>query len=218
MDESLVAISARFGLLVVGLLVPGELLLRVEHLAAVAYVVLELLLDVEMMPVLVLSQIRVPAECLVAQAALDRRVAGVAVGVLVQLLLGEERLVANGARERLDAQVPLHVQLEVLLPIKVLTALSAFQWMYLKVGVEQQHRWKLLVADLTLGVLAYAFHLSQMHPPMMDLQRFLAAEPLAAYRAGHLDARRYHQVLADLLIGLGLRQTQVRARLRRWWL
>lgn len=56
-DKSLVAVRARLGLLVVRLLVPGELFLRVEHLAAVAYVVLELLLDVEVMPVFVLSQI-----------------------------------------------------------------------------------------------------------------------------------------------------------------
>lgn len=53
-DESLVAVRARFRLLIVRLLVPGQLLLRVEHFAAVAYVVLELLLDVEVMPVLVL--------------------------------------------------------------------------------------------------------------------------------------------------------------------
>lgn len=53
-DETLVAVCARFGLIVVSLLVPGEFLLRVEHLAAVAYVVLELLSDIEVMSVLVL--------------------------------------------------------------------------------------------------------------------------------------------------------------------
>lgn len=160
-DESLVAIRARLGLLVVRLLVPGELLLRVKHLAAVAYIVFEFLLDVEVMPILVLRQIRISAESLVAQATFDGRVTGVAVGMFVQFLLGEERLVAYRARKRFDAQVPLHMQLEVLLPIKILTALSAFQRMYFQMGVEQQHRRELLVAYLALGVLAYAFvHLS----------------------------------------------------------
>lgn len=123
-DKSLVAVRARLRLLVVRLLVPGELLLRVEHLAAMAYVILELLLDVEMMPVFVLGQIRVSAEGLVAQTAPDGRVTGVAVRVFLQLLLGEERLVAHGTRERLDAQMTFHVELEVLLAIKILAALA----------------------------------------------------------------------------------------------
>lgn len=215
-DEPLVAVRARLRLLVVRLLVPGELLLRVEHLAAVAYVVLELLLDVEVMPVLVLGQIRVSAEGLVAQATPDGRVAGVAVGVLLQLLLGEERLVAHGTWERLDAQMALHVKLEVLLAVKILAALPALQRMYLQVGVEQEHRREFLVAYLALGGLAYAFvHVGDMHAPMMRLQRLLAVESLIANRANHLDVRRYHQILADLLVGLGLRQA-VRLRLRRW--
>lgn len=136
-DESLVAVGARLGLLVVRLLVPGQLLLRVKHLAAVAYVILELLLDVEVMAILVLRQIRISTEGLVAEATLDGRVAGMAVGVLVELLLGQERLVAHGARKRFDAEVALHVQLEVLLSVKVFAALPALERMYLQVGVEQ---------------------------------------------------------------------------------
>lgn len=124
-DKSLIAVRARLGLLVVSLFVPGELLLRVEHLAAVTYVVLEFLLDVEMMSVFVLSQIRISAEGLVAQTTPDRRVAGVAVGVLLQLLLSKECLVAHGTRERLDPQVTFHVEFEILLPVEILAALSA---------------------------------------------------------------------------------------------
>lgn len=123
-NKSLVAVRARLGLLVVRLLVPSELFLRVEHLAAVAYVVLELFLDVEVMPVFVLGQIRISAESLIAQTTPDGRVAGVAIGVLLQLLFSKERLVAHGTRERLDAQVTFHVKLEVLLAIKILAALS----------------------------------------------------------------------------------------------
>lgn len=135
-DESLIAIRACFGFLVVRLFVPGELLLRVKHFAAVAYIVFEFFLDVEVMPVFVLGQIRIPAESLVAQATFDGRVASVAVGMFVQFLLGEERLVAHSARKRFDAQVPFHMQLEILLPVKILTALSAFQRVYLQVSVE----------------------------------------------------------------------------------
>lgn len=138
-DESFVTIRACLGLLVVRLLVPGELLLRVEHFTAMAYIVFEFLLDVEVMPVFVLRQIRIPAKSLVAQTTLDGRVTGVAVGMFVQFLLGEKRLVAHGARKRLDAQVSFHMQLEVLLPIKILTALSALQRVYLEMSVEQQH-------------------------------------------------------------------------------
>lgn len=58
-DETLVAVGAGFGLLVVGLFVPGELFLRVEDLAAVADVVLQLLLDVQVVTILVLSKIRI---------------------------------------------------------------------------------------------------------------------------------------------------------------
>lgn len=124
-DKSLIAVRARLGFLVMSLFVPGELLLRVKHLATVAYVILELLLDVEMMSVFVLCQIRISAEGLVAQTTPDGRITGVAVGVLLQFLLGKECLVAHGTRERLDAQVTFHVELEVLLPVEILAALSA---------------------------------------------------------------------------------------------
>lgn len=60
-DEALVAVGAGLGLLVVGLLVPGELLLRVEDFATVTDVVLQLLFDVQVVTVLVLGEIRVSA-------------------------------------------------------------------------------------------------------------------------------------------------------------
>lgn len=83
MDESFVTIRARLGLLVMCFLVPGKLLLRVKYFTAVAYIVFELFLDVEMMPIFMLRQIRIPAESLVAQATLDGRVASVTVGMFV---------------------------------------------------------------------------------------------------------------------------------------
>jgi len=65
MDKTLITVCTRFWLFVMCLFVPGKLLLRVKHLATMAYIILELLLDVEMMPILVLRQIRISAEGLV---------------------------------------------------------------------------------------------------------------------------------------------------------
>jgi len=82
-DKSLIAIRACLGLLIVRLLVPGKLLLRVEYFAAVAYVIFKLLLDIEVMPVFVLGQIRISTESFIAQTTPDGRVASVAIGVLL---------------------------------------------------------------------------------------------------------------------------------------
>lgn len=107
-----------------------------------AHKVLELLLDVQMVPVPVLNQVRVPPERLVAKTALDRTGPGVHIPVLFALLLRQERLGAHIALVRLDPQVPLQVQLQALLAVKQLTAQLALQRMDLQMARVQRLRRK----------------------------------------------------------------------------
>lgn len=130
--EALDAERTLFGLLVVNLLVPHQLHLAVEHLAAVANEVLQLALDVEVQVLLVLLVVGVALEIAVAQVALDRAVAGMDVHVFGQLLLGDERLVAHVARVRLDLHVSLLVQHVARSRMELLAARHALVRVHLK--------------------------------------------------------------------------------------
>lgn len=65
-----------------------------------------------------LDEVRVAAERLVAQGALDGGFPRVDVPVLVQLLLSKERLLADVAFVRFDPQVSPHVELDVLASVE----------------------------------------------------------------------------------------------------
>lgn len=127
MHKLLTAVRAALGLRLVDLLMPRQLFLGMEHLVAEADVVLHLLLDVQVVPVPVLYQVRVSAECFVTQVALYRSLARVDVFVLVVLLLGEERLLAHFALVVLDPEVPLVVKCQVLRAVEVLSAQPALE-------------------------------------------------------------------------------------------
>lgn len=129
--EPFVAVGAGLWLLVVGLFVPSELLLRVKNFTTMANVILELFLDVKMVSILVLGKIGVPPKGLVAEIALDRSIASVAIRVFIEFLLGQKSFIAERTRKRFYTEMTLHVELEVLFAIEVLAALSAFEWMNL---------------------------------------------------------------------------------------
>lgn len=82
---------------VVNLFMPGQFFLGVVHFPAVADVVSEPLLHVEVVAVAMLHHVGVAAERLITEAALDGRDACVDVVVLHQLLLCHKPLLANVA-------------------------------------------------------------------------------------------------------------------------
>lgn len=94
---------ARLGLVVVDLLVPGEFLLRVEHLTARAYEIFSFFLDVVMMPIAMLDEIRVPPKSFIAHRAFDGSFARVNVLVFVQFLFRKERFLANDTFVRFNS-------------------------------------------------------------------------------------------------------------------
>lgn len=98
-DKLLVAVKTRFGLVVVNLLMPGELLLRMEHLPACAYVISQLFFHFKVVPVSMLSHIGITTEGEVAQIALDGSFSGVHVPVLQHFLSRYERFSASVASE-----------------------------------------------------------------------------------------------------------------------
>lgn len=98
-DELLVAVQAGLGSVVVYLLVPSELLLRVEHFATEAHIVAQFLLDLKVVAVAMLYHVRVPSEVQVAQAALHRHLSCVNIRVFDHLLFGDESFVARRASE-----------------------------------------------------------------------------------------------------------------------
>lgn len=97
MDKLLGAMETGFRPVIVDLLVPSQFLLGVEDLPAVADIVPEPLLHVEVVSVAVLNHVGVTAEGLVAEVALDGRDARVDVVVLHQLLLRHKAFLANVA-------------------------------------------------------------------------------------------------------------------------
>lgn len=131
--KALAAVRTRLRLNIVRLLVPSELLLRMKHLPALTYVILHLLLNIQMVPIPVLHQIRMPPERLLAHITLDRRLPRMNILMLVVLLLRQERLLANVTLVRLNPQVPLHMQLDTLLPIKQFAAQATLERMHFQV-------------------------------------------------------------------------------------
>lgn len=97
MDKLLRAMKTGFRPVVVDFFVPGQFLLGVVDFPAVADIVPEPLLHVEVVAVAVLHHVGMATKSLVTEAALDGRDARVDVVVLHQLLLRHKALLANVA-------------------------------------------------------------------------------------------------------------------------
>lgn len=141
-----------------------------EDLAARTDVVLQFALEVQVVIVAVLDEIRVTSERLVANLAFDRGLASVDVAVFVVLLFGDEGFVACDTFIRFNTEVSLHVELHILATVEVLCANAAFK------GVDFQ----VLCVAVFIGedFAASSAHVPQVSHQIVNIQKVHDELPL----------------------------------------
>lgn len=124
-DEALSTKWTPFRFLVVDLLVPLEFRLRMKYIAALTHIILLLPLNVQMVFVPVLCQIRVALELLTAIGTRDRCVTRVHALMFIQFLFRHKPFAARLTLEWFDAEVPLQMDNQIGPIVKYFVALMA---------------------------------------------------------------------------------------------